>query len=116
MHIQIVNFGLNGISDKDYQLACQDETEPFATMPGLLAKIWLRNADSNIYGGLYFWRDRESYENYINGEIFNSIKSAPEFSDVTSLDFEIIEALTKATQPGLTVVGTPIPGASPEPV
>ena len=108
MHIQIVNFGLNGISDKDYQLDCQNETETFSALPGLLAKVWLRNVDSNIYGAVYFWRDRESYEDYINGEIFDSLKNTPVFTDVTSQDFELIEALTKATQPSLTVIGEPV--------
>lgn len=104
MHVQIVTFGLNGVSDEDYQRASKDETEAFATLPGLISKIWLRNTETNTYGAVYLWRDRESYEVYIKGEIFESIKSDPSLQDVNSQDFEIIEEFTKVTQPGLTII------------
>lgn len=104
MHVQVVTFGLNGISDEEYQRASQDETEAFATLPGLVAKIWLRNAESNIYGAVYLWRDRESYDSYIKGDIFKSIISDPSLMNVSSQDFEVIKELTKATQPGLTII------------
>ncbi len=29
-------------------------------VPGLLAKVWLRDADVDTYGGLYLCRDREA--------------------------------------------------------
>ncbi len=104
MHVQVVTFGLNGISDEEYQRASQDETETFAALPGLVAKIWLRNADSNIYGAVYLWRDRESHDAYVQGDIFESIKNDPALTDVASQDFEVIKELTKATQPGLTII------------
>jgi len=59
MHIQVVTFGLKGTTDKRYEQGCQGETATFAKLPGLLAKIWLRNVKSNLYGGIYLWRNRE---------------------------------------------------------
>ena len=50
----------------------------FANLPGLLAKIWLRDPESNTYGGLYLWDDQEAYERYIKGEVFKCDQGRPE--------------------------------------
>jgi hypothetical protein len=105
MHIQTVTFGLNQISDDEYLAANRPATGTFAALPGLLAKIWLRNADANVYGAVLLWRDRESYQRFADGEIFASIGSNSALKGVASQDFEVIEELTQATQPGLTILG-----------
>jgi hypothetical protein len=104
MHVQVVTFGLNGITEEQYHQGCQDEAEAFAKLPGLLAKVWTRNPDENTYGAVYLWRDRESCEQYVKGEIFESIKNDETLSNVTSKDFDVFEDLTKVTQPGLPIV------------
>lgn len=103
MHVQVVTFGLNGITEDEYHEACGDETATFAALPGLVSKTWLRNAETNSYGGMYLWRDRESCEQYKAGEVFKSIQSDPTLGNVTSQDFEVFEDLSKATQPGLAI-------------
>ena len=103
MHVQVVTFGLKGITEDEYHEACEVETATFAALPGLVAKTWLRNAETNSYGGMYLWRDRESCEEYMAGDVFKSIESDPTLVDVTSKDFEVFEDLTKATQPGLAI-------------
>ena len=104
MYVQVVTFGLNGITDEEYKRGVESLTEPIASLPGLLAKIWLRNRDANIYGGVYLWEDRQAYESYIKGEIFRSIGSNAAFKNAHSQDFEVIEELTKATQPQMAIV------------
>jgi hypothetical protein len=106
MHVQIVTFGLKEISDSEYQEACRGETSTFAALPGLLSKIWLKNAEANVYGAVYLWRDRESCQRYVEGEIFASIGSDPSLKGVAWQEFEVIEELTRATQPGLAILGT----------
>ena len=75
MHAQVVTFGLNGITEEQFREACEADTQTFANLPGLLAKVWLRDPESNTYGGLYLWADQQTYERYIKGEVFDSIKA-----------------------------------------
>ncbi len=103
MHVQVVTFGLNGITEEQYHQGCQDEVEIFSNLPGLIAKIWTRNPATSTYGAVYLWRDRESYEKYVSGEIFESIRNDDTLSNVTSNEFEVYEDLTKITQPGLSI-------------
>ena len=103
MHVQVVTFGLDGITEGEYHESCRGETGAFAQLPGLLAKIWVKDEAANTFGAVYLWRDRGSYEDYIQGEIFRSIVEDPALSDVTSKDFEVYDDLTGATQPGLTL-------------
>lgn len=104
MHVQVVAFGLEGVGEEEYHEGCRDETGAFADLPGLITKIWLRSEASNTFGAVYLWRDRESYEEYVKGDIFKSIEDDPSLSNVISRDFDVYEDLTKATQPGLAIV------------
>ena len=104
MHAQVVTFGLNGITEEQFHGACVAETSTFANLPGLLAKIWLRDGESNIYGGLYLWADQETYESYIKGEIFSAIKADQNLKNVESRDFGVFEDLSSLTMPKLRAV------------
>jgi heme-degrading monooxygenase HmoA len=105
MHVQTVTFGLNQISEDQYLEANRPATATFAALPGLLAKIWLRNSDANVYGAVLLWRDRESYQGFAGSELFASIASNQALKGIASQDFEVIEELTQATQPGLAILG-----------
>ena len=61
--------------DKVRDLPLAVETQTFANLPGLLAKFWLRDPETNTYGGLYIWADQEAYGRSITGEVFNAIKA-----------------------------------------
>jgi hypothetical protein len=41
VHVQLVTFALDGITEEDYLADCRTETGVFATMDELLATIWL---------------------------------------------------------------------------
>lgn len=104
MHVQLVTFQLNGITDEQYREAGEAGAATFAALPGLLSKIWLRDPQSKTYGGLYLWRDRESFEAYVAGDVFKAVTQDRSLADLRSQDFEVLERITKATQPGLAVV------------
>lgn len=97
MHVQIVNFQLNGIDEAAYAAACEELAPAFTELPGLLSKVWLADAETNTYGGVYLWADRESFDAYTRGEIFAGIGSNPGFTNVTSRDFGVLEAPTAVT-------------------
>jgi len=104
VHAQVVTFGLKDITEEQFHAAVEPDAQVFATMPDLLAKVWLRDPETNTYGGLYLWDDQEAYEGYIKGEVFNSIKENPHLKNVESRDFGVFEDLSALTAPRLGAV------------
>lgn len=102
MHVQIVTFNLNGISEQEYLDVANEVADRFSALPGLQAKLWLEHAPSNTYGGIYFWDDRESMERFLRSELFEGTN--PEFSNVVAEDYGVLENLTRATQPVLEIL------------
>jgi quinol monooxygenase YgiN len=98
MHIQIVNFKLNDLSDADYRKAAADLATAFADVDGLLSKEWLANPATNTYGGVYHWRDRAAMEKYLASDLCNQVLAHPNLAEITSTDFEVIEAPTRITR------------------
>lgn len=97
MHIQIVNFNLKGASEADYRALCDQLAPAFATMPGLLAKVWLADAATNTYGGVYTWENKAAMEAYLRSELFNNVVNHPNLTNITSKDFGILEGPTAVT-------------------
>ena len=104
MHAQVVTFELNGITEEQFHEAVGPDTKTFANLPGLLAKIWLRDPETNTYGGLYLWADQEAFERYIKGEVFNAIKDNQHLKNVESRDFGVFDDLSSLTMPKLRAV------------
>jgi hypothetical protein len=104
MHAQVITFGLNGITEEQFQEACGGDAPAFASLPGLLAKIWLRDPETNTYGGMYLWADQEAYESYLKGEVFNAIKTNQNLKNVESRDFGVFDDLSSLTMPRLRAV------------
>jgi hypothetical protein len=97
MHVQIVNFQLNGMDDTQYRRACEEESPTFAAIPGLLSKIWLADQSTNTYGGVYLWRDRRSMQTFVRSDLFRGIAADPQLDNVTSRDFDVLETPTEVT-------------------
>ena len=97
MHVQIVNFRLNGVAEADYVGLCDQLAPSFAAVPGLERKIWLANSETGTYGGVYIWRDKQAMEDYTRTELFSSVVNHPNLEDITSTDFEVLTAPTQVT-------------------
>ena len=104
MHVQVATYRMDAMSDAAFTEANQEFAEMMADVPGLLAKIWLKAADGSAYGGVYLWRDREAYEEFVGGELWESVLADDALSEFESRDFAVMEELTNATQPELQVV------------
>jgi heme-degrading monooxygenase HmoA len=98
MHIQIVNFQLKDLTEEDYVKSCEQEAPAFAELPGLISKVWLADRETNTYGGVYTWRDRQAMENYMKSELFNAVATDPNLVSVTSKDFAVLERPTLVTR------------------
>lgn len=115
MHVQIVTYSLQGMTEQDYIDVANQVATQFSATPGLLAKIWLEDAESNVFGAVYFWEDHESMERFSRSDLFEG--TYPGFANVVSEDYAVYENLTRLTQPVLQVleegwVPPPVPPAA----
>src|SRR5262245_17259116 len=97
MHVQIVNFQLNGIDDAQYRRACEEEAPGFAAVPGLLSKISLADQSTNTYGGVYIWRDCQAMQTFVGSDLFRGFAADPQLNNLTSRDFDVLETPTQVT-------------------
>ena len=97
MHIQIINFHLEDISEEDYRGLTESIAPAFADLPGLVSKTWLANLETNTYGGVYVWRSREAMEDYKKTDIYKGMLANPHLDGVTSKDFGVLETPTRVT-------------------
>ena len=104
MHVQLVTYGMAEIGEAEFADANGEFAAAMATVPGLLAKVWLKKPDESAYGGLYLWRNREDYEAFLQSELWAEVLGDASMLDVTSEDFLVMEELTRVTQPGLKVL------------
>lgn len=102
MHVQIVTFNLDGVSEGEYIDIASQLAPRFAAVPGLLAKVWLESPESGVYGAVYLWDDQESMDRFVATNLFEGTNRA--FANLVSEDFSVLENLTRATQPVLTVL------------
>ena len=70
----------------------------FAGVPGLLSKVWLADPSTGTYGGVYFWSDRKAMEDYTKTDLFNMVATHPNLTNITSKDFDVMDAPTKVTR------------------
>jgi hypothetical protein len=106
MHVQIVNFQLTGIDHAGFQTLCEQLAPAFADVPGMVYKVWLSSPETNTYGGVYAWRDRAAMEAYARGDLFKAVLSHPNFANLTSRDFGVLDGPTAVTH------GLPLAAAS----
>lgn len=98
MHVQIVTFRLQGVTDEEYIEGCGEVAPTFAQIPGLVSKVWLRDPATGTYGGVKLWTDRSAMEDYLRGEVWRSLVTDPSYVDAESRDFGVIEAPTRVTR------------------
>jgi hypothetical protein len=98
MYVQVVNFNLKDTTEQEYRAVCEQEASVFGELPGLIAKYWLADPETNTYGGVYLWESREALDEYLNGEIWVAVKADPHITNITSREYGILEAPTRVTR------------------
>ncbi len=98
MHILLINFALEGISEEQYGAQVESVAPAFAELPGLVSKTWLANEQTNTYGGVYVWQDREAMEDYKESDVYKEMMANPYFKDVSVRDFAVLEGPTRITR------------------
>ena len=90
MHVQIVNFNLKDMTDGGFRSMANEVAPAFASVPGLLGKIWLADAGRNTYGGVYLWQDAAAMRTYLASDLGKGVAGNPNFANLTSRDFEVL--------------------------
>ena len=103
MHIMVVNFQLKGITEGEFRKLCDEVAPAFASVPGLASKVWLADAATNTYGGIYTWRNRQTMEAFMKSELFQEVGRNPNLAGITVRDFGVLEGPTRVTH-GLATV------------
>ncbi len=98
MHIKIITFSLEGISEEAYRQQVEAVAPAFAGLPGLVSKSWLANEETNTYGGVYVWQDREAMEGYAETDLFKGMAANPYLEGLTVRDFAVLEGPTRITR------------------
>ena len=98
MHILIINFNLHELSCAEYLGVCDEVSEAFAAVPGLIPKKWLANQETNTYGGVYLFQDQQAMVDYKNSELFEQLGSNPAFANITATDFDMLDGPSRVTR------------------
>jgi len=97
MHVLVVNFNLKGVDERQYTALCDQIAPAFAAVPGLVRKIWLRDAASGTYGGVYLFQDRAAFDAYRRSDLFSIVATHPNLANIAARDFGLLEAPTRVT-------------------
>ena len=100
MHILIINFNLNDLERDQYEAVCAEVAPAFADIPGLISKHWLANEETNTYGGVYVWENKQSMLDFQASELFASVGANPTFANITANDFEVLAGPSSVTGVG----------------
>ncbi len=98
MHLLMITYQLQGISEADYLAQNKQDAAFLATFPGLYSKVWLADAPSNTYGGVYLWNDREAMEAFLHSDIVKAVAADPTRANLTMKDYAIAEDLSRVTR------------------
>ena len=99
MHIQLVTYALQGITDADLRAGAEAVAPAFAALPGLASKVWLADPASNTYGGIYTWESEAAMRAYLDGPLFASMRENPTLAGVQSRAFAVLPEPTRITSP-----------------
>ncbi|HVL53668.1 MAG TPA: YdhR family protein [Vitreimonas sp.] len=103
MHVLVITFHLDGISEVEYLATCNQVAPAFAAVPGLISKTFIADRATNTYGGVYFWRDRDSVEAFKQSDLARAVATDPTLAGFTIQEFEVLEEPSRVTR-GLAAV------------
>ena len=97
-YIQVVSFNLEGITHDDFMGIAESVAPNFASLPGLISKVWLSDKANNTYGGIYSWESQEACATYRNGELYaGALATNPNFVNLLDNGFDVLEKPSKIT-------------------
>jgi hypothetical protein len=98
MEILIINFTLDGMTDAEYRTLCDQIAPAFAAVPGLVSKVWLADASTGVYGGVYTFENHAVLEAYLASDLFAQAGATPGLGEFSVRQFEVLAAPTSVTR------------------
>ena len=99
MYIRIVTFGLAGPTDEQYRSIATSIADSFNDWPGLLAKVWIGDAASNRYGGIYLFQSATAAQASRSAPQFVAMAADPAFANLTIEEFDVLDEPSRTTAP-----------------
>ena len=72
--------------------------DAIAAVPGLTWKVWLMNEEKHEAGGIYLFRDEESLNAYLGGDIVSGFGKEPTVTNISVKIFDVPEDLSQKTR------------------
>ncbi len=101
MHVRIVTFHLNGITPELFEQHCEQIADGFNEWPGLVAKVWLSDRETNTYGGVYLFESRAAADRSRTTDTFAGMCQNPGFADLSVREYATLEGPTAITASAL---------------
>lgn len=98
MHILLVTFQLEGMSDAEYQGYVATVAPAVAGIPGLISKVWLADPETQTYGGIYTFESEAACQRYLLPALFTRFGAPPRATNVSNRDFAVSEGPTRITR------------------
>ncbi len=98
MHVLVVTFQLDGITEEQYRAAADELAPAFAEVAGLVSKTWLADPGTGTYGGVYLWTDRESCQAFAASDLAAGLVDHPNLSNMSVRDFGVLEEPSAVTR------------------
>jgi hypothetical protein len=97
MEIVVINFALDGMTEHDYELLCEQVAPAFAAVEGLRSKVWLAAPDRNTYGGVYTFASEADVEAFLASQLAADVASHPNLKDLDIRRFHVLDEPTRIT-------------------
>jgi hypothetical protein len=102
MYLTVFTYRITGTDAASWSRACDDLAPMFAAVPGLVSKTWL-DAPDGSFGGVYLWRDRQAFQDFVASDLGAALRSHPNIDDLRIAEYDVDERHSRVTN------GLPVP-------
>jgi hypothetical protein len=92
-----VNFKFS-VAKSEYEELASSLAQAFGAVPGLTWKIWIMNPAEREAGGIYYFNDEDSLQQFLASELAASVEAHPAVSEFSAKTFEVMDAVTAVTR------------------
>ena len=92
-----LNFKFSVTGD-EYTQAASSLASQFASLPGLIWKVWMINESKQLEGGIYFFQDEASVKAYLDSPLAAQVMSHPALIDFDAKIFDVMDEVTAVTR------------------
>jgi hypothetical protein len=85
MMVLVVNYELEDISLEDHAKLGSEVAPNFKpeNIDGLIGKTFIGNVDAGVFGGVYYFKSKESVDTYLDSELWKGIVANPNLVNFT---------------------------------